>query len=191
VRYQAVRAASGELYESSSAELAGALGPSILAIHQVGSTAVPGLCAKPTLDVVVSIPDFESGLQLVRIIESLGYEFRPDEEIPDRHYFRRRIGATRTHHLSLADPRSRYHRVTLALRDALRPTQRFRPRMPSSSVIWLEDSHLIELRTSRGRLRLLATSSSGQDHTSSRCLLTRACNCRGPKRFGRSSSAGR
>jgi GrpB-like predicted nucleotidyltransferase (UPF0157 family) len=51
----------------------------------------------------------------------LGYEFRPDEEIPDRHYFRRPPGGElRTHHLSLAEPGSRYHRVTLGFRDGLR-----------------------------------------------------------------------
>ena len=109
-----------ELFESASTELAMALSPSILTIHHVGSTAVPGLCAKPILDLLVSIPDFQGGLRLVPTLESLGYEFRPDEEIPDRHYFRRRIGTTRTHHLSLAEPNSRYHRATLAFRDALR-----------------------------------------------------------------------
>ncbi len=51
----------------------------------------------------------------------LGYEFRPEEEILDRHYFRRPPGGElRTHHLSLAEPDSRHHRVTLAFRDALR-----------------------------------------------------------------------
>jgi GrpB-like predicted nucleotidyltransferase (UPF0157 family) len=45
---------------------------------------------------------------------------RPDEDIPDRHHYRRRIGTMRTHHLSLAEPESRHHMVTLAFRDALR-----------------------------------------------------------------------
>lgn len=109
-----------ELFDAASAELSAALGSSILAIHHVGSTAVPGLCAKPILDILVSIPAFQAGVLLVPALESLGYEFRPDEEIPDRHYFRRRTGTTRTHHLSLAEPESEYHRVTLAFRDALR-----------------------------------------------------------------------
>jgi len=55
------------------------------------------------------------------LLAGLGYEFRPEEEIPDRHYFRRPPGGElRTHHLSLAEPGSRHHRVTLAFRDALR-----------------------------------------------------------------------
>jgi GrpB-like predicted nucleotidyltransferase (UPF0157 family) len=97
-----------------------ALGARILDVHHVGSTAVPGLCAKPILDVVVSIPDFERGLELAPALERFGYEFRPGEEIPDRHYFRRKVDGIRTHHLSLAEPASRHHAVTLAFRDALR-----------------------------------------------------------------------
>jgi GrpB-like predicted nucleotidyltransferase (UPF0157 family) len=109
------------LFEEASAQLKTALGRAILDVHHVGSTAVPGLCAKPILDVLVSVPDFDDAKRLVPQLSELGYEFRPDEEIPDRHYFRRPPGGElRTHHLSLAEPGSRYHRVTLGFRDGLR-----------------------------------------------------------------------
>ena len=109
------------LFEQAAAELRTALGPAILAVHHVGSTAIPGLSAKPILDVLVEVQDFDDARQLVPALRSLGYEFRPEEEIPDRHYFRRPPGGQlRTHHLSLAEPGSHYHRVTLAFRDALR-----------------------------------------------------------------------
>jgi GrpB-like predicted nucleotidyltransferase (UPF0157 family) len=110
---------SGE-FVAASAAIRDALGSDILAIHHVGSTAVPGLCAKPILDLLVSVADLERSLDLVPALEELGYEFRSDEEIPDRHYFRRGAGMVRTHHLSLAEPASHYHRVTVAFRDALR-----------------------------------------------------------------------
>ncbi len=110
-----------ELFREAAAELRASLGQTILAVHHVGSTAVPGLCAKPILDVLVSVPDFQAARQLAPALRALGYEFRPEEEIPDRHYFRRPPGGElRTHHLSLAEPGSRHHRVTLAFRDALR-----------------------------------------------------------------------
>ncbi len=76
------------LFEEASAQLSAALGPSIMAVHHVGSTAVPGLCAKPILDVLVSVPHFDHAKRLVTQLAVLGYEFRPEEEIPDRHYFR-------------------------------------------------------------------------------------------------------
>ncbi len=72
-------------------------------MHHVGSTSVPGLCAKPILDLMVSVPNFEDSLALVPELEQLGYEFRPDEEIPGRRFFRRSNGILRTHHLSLAE----------------------------------------------------------------------------------------
>jgi len=79
-----------------------------------------GLFTAAAQELLVSIPDFERGRDLVPRLAGLGYEFRPAEEIPDRHYFRRRRGDRRTHHLSLAEPASHHHRVTLAFRDALR-----------------------------------------------------------------------
>jgi len=97
-----------------------ALGPAVLAVHHVGSTAVPGLCAKPILDVLVSIPDHSRGADLVPGLEALGFEYRPDGDIPDRHFFRRRKNGIRTCHLSLAEPNSQHQTVTLAFRDALR-----------------------------------------------------------------------
>jgi GrpB-like predicted nucleotidyltransferase (UPF0157 family) len=107
-------------FVKASLELRAALGSSITAVHHVGSTAVPGLCAKPILDLLVGVPNLEQSLSLVPRLGDLGYEFRRDEEIPERHYFRRRRGTIRTHHLSLAESTSRHYRVTLAFRDALR-----------------------------------------------------------------------
>jgi GrpB-like predicted nucleotidyltransferase (UPF0157 family) len=107
-------------FVTAAGEIRDALGSSVIAVHHVGSTSVPGLCAKPILDLLVAVADLEQSLRLVPSLEEIGYEFRPDEEIPDRHYFRRRRSTVRTHHLSLAEPTSHYHRVTLAFRDALR-----------------------------------------------------------------------
>jgi GrpB-like predicted nucleotidyltransferase (UPF0157 family) len=108
------------IFDDTAADLRSVLDNSILAIHHVGSTSVPNLCAKPVLDVLVSVPDFDEALQLVPRIERLGYVFRRDEEIEDRHYFRRGHDTARTHHLSLATPTSRHYIDTLAFRDALR-----------------------------------------------------------------------
>lgn len=108
------------LFEVTAAELRRAVGLSILGVHHVGSTSVPSLCAKPILDVLVSVPDFDAALQLVPDIEALGYVFRADAEIEERHYFRRGNERARTHHLSLATPLSRHHIDTIAFRDALR-----------------------------------------------------------------------
>ena len=107
-------------FNAASQEIHDTIGSKVIAVHHVGSTAVPGLCAKPILDILVSVADFTKALESVPELATLGYEFRPNEEIPDRHYFRRRRSNHRTHHLSLAEPSSHYHTVTFAFRDALR-----------------------------------------------------------------------
>lgn len=108
-------------FEQAEGDLAEALGPAALAIHHVGSTSVPGLAAKPILDLLVGVADLEKALSLVPAIEGLGYRFHPGEDTPDRHYFRRWAAPElRTHHLSLAERTSAHYLETLAFRDALR-----------------------------------------------------------------------
>jgi GrpB-like predicted nucleotidyltransferase (UPF0157 family) len=75
--------------------LIGVLGPIALDIQHIGSTAVPGITAKPVLDIAVAIRDFESGHALVPSIVALGYIYRGENGIPRRHFFMR--GGT--HHL--------------------------------------------------------------------------------------------
>lgn len=119
------------LFEEAARELRRSAGPAILDVHHVGSTAVPGLAAKPVLDILVTVPDLQKALDLVAPIEALGYTFRPHEEIPDRHYFNRRRGNASTHHLSLAEPGSRHAGQTLAFRDALLRSPERASRYPS------------------------------------------------------------
>ena len=52
------------LFEECRAALLQVLGPEVLEVHHVGSTSVQGLCAKPILDILVSIPEFDRGVGL-------------------------------------------------------------------------------------------------------------------------------
>jgi GrpB-like predicted nucleotidyltransferase (UPF0157 family) len=108
------------LFEVAAAELRAAAGDALLAIEHVGSTAVRGLAAKPVLDMLAGVANFEAARGLVPALQQLGYEYRPDNDIPDRHYFRRGPATGRTHHLSLAEPAAEHYRNTILFRDALR-----------------------------------------------------------------------
>jgi GrpB-like predicted nucleotidyltransferase (UPF0157 family) len=108
------------LFDEANAQLRAKLGDSILDVHHVGSTAVPGLCAKPVLDMLVLIPALAQAHGLVPELAKLGYHLGPEDDVRDRLFFQRRQGTVRTHHLSLAEPTSHYRTVTLAFRDALR-----------------------------------------------------------------------
>lgn len=87
------------LFQEERARIAEALGELALAIEHVGSTAVPGLAAKPVIDIMIGVRELAAGERCVAALEDLGYEYRGDGGIPDRHYFRR--GAPRTHHIHL------------------------------------------------------------------------------------------
>ena len=107
-------------FETVRYELRAACGCRILSVDHVGSTSVAELDAKPIIDILVGVPHLEQSLSLAPTLEALGFEYRPDDDLPDRHYFSRTIAGLRRHHLSLAEPGSRHYRNTLAFRDALR-----------------------------------------------------------------------
>jgi GrpB-like predicted nucleotidyltransferase (UPF0157 family) len=68
--------------------LARVLGASVVAIEHIGSTAVPGLAAKPTVDVMAGVRGELD--EVVDPLEAAGYEYVPEweAELPERRYFR-------------------------------------------------------------------------------------------------------
>jgi GrpB-like predicted nucleotidyltransferase (UPF0157 family) len=72
-------------FEHERERLARALGPLALTIEHVGSTAVPGLAAKPIVDLLVTVVDPEDE-SLVAPVEVAGYELRVRE--PGHRMFR-------------------------------------------------------------------------------------------------------
>jgi len=58
-------------------------------VHHIGSTSVPGLLAKPIIDLMPGLRSFEAGLEIVEAMSALGFEARAEFGIPRRHYFDR------------------------------------------------------------------------------------------------------
>ncbi len=77
-----------------------AIGPHVVAVEHVGSTAVPGLGAKPIIDILVGIGSLNEASACIRPLEALGYRYVPEfeAEFPERRYFDkgRRAPATST-----------------------------------------------------------------------------------------------
>jgi GrpB-like predicted nucleotidyltransferase (UPF0157 family) len=86
--------------------------------EHIGSTAVPELVAKPTIDLMLGITVLPPGDQLVRAIESLGYSAHGQAGVPNRWYFTRRQGAS--FNLHLVEIHGLHWRNNLAIRDYLR-----------------------------------------------------------------------
>ena len=68
-----------------------------LRIDHIGSTAVPGLAAKPIIDIQVSVASFEPLDAYRGAIERAGFQYRPENPERTKRYFRERPGDQRTH----------------------------------------------------------------------------------------------
>jgi GrpB-like predicted nucleotidyltransferase (UPF0157 family) len=60
-------------FERLAAGIRAALGPTALAIHHAGSTSVPGLSAKPVIDIVLAVPDSADEAAYAPALEAIGY----------------------------------------------------------------------------------------------------------------------
>lgn len=97
--------------------------------EHVGSTAVPGLRAKPVVDIAVPVVSLADAAAAVPVLEADGWLFWPDD--PNRSYrlwFLRPTPAARTHHLYLMQHDQPELRRVLLFRDALRGDARVRDR---------------------------------------------------------------
>jgi GrpB-like predicted nucleotidyltransferase (UPF0157 family) len=98
--------------------LSDALGDLALAIEHFGSTSVPGIVAKPLLDILVGGPEATDPDPYIGALARLGYDYAPHAGVPDHFVFGR--GLARTHLVHVVRyGAGAWHRA-LAFRDALR-----------------------------------------------------------------------
>lgn len=107
-----------QAFEHESSQIAAALGENLVVIHHIGSTAIPGIYAKPIIDLLVEVVRIaEVDEQTSRMI-ALGYEGMGEFGLAGRRYFRKSNAAgVRTHHVhtyQIGSPEIERH---LAFRD--------------------------------------------------------------------------
>ncbi len=107
-------------FQREAAALRQALGSLALRIEHVDSTSVPGLDAKPIIDIQISVVAVDPMEPCQRPLEGLGYRFVPDPESPDYHFFGKPSQRPRTHHVHVCAVGSQQELRHLALRDFLR-----------------------------------------------------------------------
>jgi GrpB-like predicted nucleotidyltransferase (UPF0157 family) len=92
------------------------------AIEHMGSTAVPGLAAKPVIDIMLGAESLAAIEQHIPELESLSYEYVPSFEsvMPERRYFRRGQREKRTHQIHAVVRDGPFWKRHLAFRDYLR-----------------------------------------------------------------------
>jgi GrpB-like predicted nucleotidyltransferase (UPF0157 family) len=83
----------------TSQDLIRLMGEDLLAVHHIGSTAIPRIPAKPILDVAAVIKGFDTLEKYLEILETQGYYHRPIHDKPDRWLVVRGDLTSRTHHI--------------------------------------------------------------------------------------------
>jgi GrpB-like predicted nucleotidyltransferase (UPF0157 family) len=111
------------MFEQERRRVQDALGPIVVTVEHVGSTAVPGLAAKPIIDLLVGVRSLpEARTSCVQPLQALRYRYMAEYEswLPDEMLFRKGIPGPWTHHAHLMEPTCpRWEEFTL-LRDYLR-----------------------------------------------------------------------
>lgn len=88
-------------FEAEKQRLIEAFGDKILAIEHIGSTSIPGLAAKPVIDMVAAIKSFDDLPEFIDGLQKLGYEYMPERMFDNRKFFPKGSQENRTHHLNL------------------------------------------------------------------------------------------
>ena len=105
-----------EVFERLRARIWPAVREHAESIEHVGSTSVPGLAAKPNIDISIIVTDMQA---VVAGLETIGYRHNGDQGVPGREAFKRPADTPR-HNLYACAPGALHLRNHLAVREALR-----------------------------------------------------------------------
>ncbi len=127
VRVVRHNSAWNRLYRAEAKRLRHSLGPLARGIEHIGSTSVPGLMAKPILDIAVGIRRFDELPKVQRLLERLAYS-RPRKGDRSNVTFVKGAERSRTHYLHVVRYDGRTWKRDIQFRDWLRTHTRDRER---------------------------------------------------------------
>ena len=93
----------GTKFKNEVEKIHGALGDQILDIQHIGSTSIPGLSAKPIIDIGVLVESIEDIESFTSKLSKIGYDYKPDMSSVERIFLRK--GDPVEYHLSIACPK--------------------------------------------------------------------------------------
>jgi GrpB-like predicted nucleotidyltransferase (UPF0157 family) len=128
-------------YERWREAIAAALAVAAIRIEHVGSTAVPGLAAKPVVDIQVSVADLAAEERYVPQLAAAGVQLRSRDDL--HRFFRPFAGQPREVHVHVCSAGSDWEREHLLFRDYLRdhPAARdgYAAAKREAAVLWRDD----------------------------------------------------
>jgi GrpB-like predicted nucleotidyltransferase (UPF0157 family) len=140
-------------FEHERERLADALAPFLDGgVHHVGSTAVPGLAAKPIIDMIAGVRDLDEARAAVDPLQRLGYVDDPHRPVLARHFTKPSlVWSERTHSLHLTQRGSDLWRERLTFRDALRADAALAGRYEALKLQLADEESLLDAYTRRKR----------------------------------------
>ena len=108
-----------EEFQAERDRVAWALGENVLAIHHMGSTAIPGIKAKPIIDLLVEVASIAMVDDCQAKMATLGYQSRGEHGMPGRRYFLRTMDEQHTHHVHVYERGHAFIQSVLRFRDYL------------------------------------------------------------------------
>jgi GrpB-like predicted nucleotidyltransferase (UPF0157 family) len=111
-------------FEKQKSDIMKAIGNKVVAIEHIGSTAVPGLGAKPIIDIMVGLQKLRDADDCIDPLKKIGYEYVPEleVEIPERRYFHKSPSSVlkKHYHLHMVQIHGEFWKVQILFRDYLR-----------------------------------------------------------------------
>jgi GrpB-like predicted nucleotidyltransferase (UPF0157 family) len=111
-----------KMYEVMKKTFYTSFGDKIAAIEHVGSTSVPGLCAKPIIDIMLGVTKLPDADDIISKMYELGFEYvsKYEDVMPYRRYFVIRENGKSTYHIHTVEVDSHFWKRHLLFRDYLR-----------------------------------------------------------------------
>jgi len=109
-------------YNNEKSIILNAMGRDAIAIEHIGSTSIPGIKAKPIIDISVGISyleDIRKVEKIAKLLEATGYEWRRQSSNPDNYVFVKGPEEKRTIYLHLVEYEGVVWKNDLRFRDAL------------------------------------------------------------------------
>ncbi len=110
------------MFEKEKNAILEAIGEKVVAMEHVGSTAIPGMRAKPIIDILIALQQLGDAIECMEPLRRLGYEYRPLNEtiIPRTRFFRKGPPGSNTYHIRMVEKTGDLWNDYILFRDYLR-----------------------------------------------------------------------
>lgn len=107
-------------FESEAKEIGRILAPWVIgSIEHIGSTAIPGMVAKPVIDIMVAVKSLDASRPAIQVARQMSYIYWP-YKADVMHWFCKPSDSHRTHHMHMVPYNSQLWKARLGFRDSLR-----------------------------------------------------------------------